>query len=153
MLCGFDGLGSFLLQLSDFNIGFFSKGTLLKTAIAIPTNYSQQTEGIAFYSTDEYYISAEKTSSDLNGLYSFNISTLSDPQLNDDQISFYPNPAKTELIINKEGCTTEIYTLTGKLIKTTSESKIDISELSKGVYLIKIKGSNNGYFTKQLLID
>ncbi len=153
MLCGYDGLGSFLLQLSDFNSGIFSNGTLLKTAIAIPTNYSQQTEGITFYRTDEYYISAEKASSDLNGLYSFNIAALSDTEFNDSQISFYPNPAETELIINKKNCTTEIYTLTGKLIKTTSKSKIDISELSKGVYLIKIKDSNNGYLTKQLLID
>ncbi|WP_411894954.1 T9SS type A sorting domain-containing protein [Winogradskyella sp. A2] len=153
MLCGYDGLGSFLLQLSGFSNGIFSNGTLLKTAITPPTNYSQQTEGIASLNTDEYYVSAEKVSSDLHGLYSFNVSTLTDSEMSNNQISFYPNPAKTELMINKEDCTTKIYTLTGELILTTSNSKINISDLSKGVYLIKIKDSYNGYLIKRLVID
>jgi hypothetical protein len=56
-------------------------------------------------------------------------------------------------MINKEDCTTKIYTLTGELIITTSNSKINISELSKGIYLVKIKDSYNGYLVKRLVID
>ena len=81
VLCGYDGLGPFLLQISNYSNGIFSNGTLLKTSITTPTNYSQQTEGITPLNEDEYYISAEKASSDLNALYSFNVSTLTDAAL------------------------------------------------------------------------
>jgi MBG domain (YGX type)/YDG domain/Secretion system C-terminal sorting domain len=61
------------------------------------------------------------------------------------EVSIYPNPASDYIIVNnlQEKMTIRIFNLLGKLVKTTIVSgteKISISDLSTGVYIIKISG-------------
>lgn len=64
---------------------------------------------------------------------------------NDSKISVYPNPATNQLFIDAHGATVKsvlLYGIDGKLmkeIKQLPENGIDISHLSKGVYIAEIR--------------
>ena len=67
--------------------------------------------------------------------------TLAAVDLKKTKIKIYPNPAKDVLNISTEKAiiTVEIYDSLGRLIKTETGNNINVSQLSKGNYLIKIK--------------
>jgi len=63
----------------------------------------------------------------------------------------YPNPATTSLLVSLEGVDTEVSTITiqdlsGKIVYSTETSDVatllNINELNKGLYLIKVSNSN-----------
>jgi hypothetical protein len=140
MLCGYGTDGSFLIQLNAFNSGLFSNGNIIKTVVNIPESYSFQIEGITPINATDYYVSAEGNSNAAPGLFSFNSATLTIKDiLGDDPVLFYPNPAEDTIILNYEGLETEIYTITGELLKISNSKEIDISSLASGAYFIKIK--------------
>ena len=142
LLCGYDLSGPFLIQLSGFNSGLFSNGSVVKTSVSIPANYSAQIEGIVPINANEYYISAEENSPNASGLYSFSVSTLSVDSYDEVSISFYPNPAKYSITLSQSDCITKIYAITGQLVKSSINKQIDISDLTTGIYLVKIDGKN-----------
>ena len=57
------------------------------------------------------------------------------------QVKIYPNPAKDIINISSEKQiqSIEIYDVLGRLIKTETKNNINVSQFSKGNYLIKIK--------------
>ena len=69
------------------------------------------------------------------------------------QITFYPNPATNQLNIKTNNYTElKIYSLYGKLVKQTSCNgtiSLDVSNFDKGVYFIQ---SNNGTLSEKLII-
>ncbi len=69
-----------------------------------------------------------------------------------DNISFYPNPAKTELNINvsqNDINELSISNLFGQvLIISQNQNRIDISNLTNGIYIITIKKGQNKYAKK-----
>ena len=74
------------------------------------------------------------------------VSSIEGNELNGpDIINVYPNPTKENIIISniKEELELKIYDLQGKLVlikKVNNLSKVNLSELSKGVYNLKFKG-------------
>lgn len=60
------------------------------------------------------------------------------------RVKIYPNPANDFINISTDERITsvEIYDFLGRLIKSDSKSKLNISDLAKGNYLIKIKAGN-----------
>lgn len=154
IITGFDGNGAFLIELSGFNSGLFSNGTVTKTSIAVPENYSFQIEGICPINAEEFYITAEENGSLQPALYSFNTSTLSVNETELTSISFYPNPAKTQITLSEDNLQTKIYNVTGQLVKTSSKKHIDVSDLTSGIYLITIENTNRkNIMRKRLLIE
>lgn len=70
------------------------------------------------------------------------------------QISIYPNPTSHEFYIDgKNISNVEIFDLTGKLVKSTQNltSGINIQDLAKGIYIVKIQSGNNT-ITKKIII-
>ena len=67
-------------------------------------------------------------------------------------ISFYPNPVKDILIIEniEKDTLVEIYSILGSKVKSEkiTNSKIDVSTLGKGIYILKIN-SNSFKFSKE----
>ncbi|NRD23741.1 T9SS type A sorting domain-containing protein [Winogradskyella litoriviva] len=154
LICGYDLDGAFLIELSGFSSGLFSNGNFTKTSVAVPTNYSTQIEGITPINATDYYISAEQNNSNSQGLYYFDISSLEVESFEQNSIGLYPNPAQEFFKINDENCVVSIYTLDGKLIKTSSETEVNISELSTGIYLVQIQNKETHQsITKRLIID
>jgi hypothetical protein len=59
-------------------------------------------------------------------------------------VSIYPNPVKDVLNVSSSDVTKiEIFNVTGKLVKSAqlNGSSVDVSELAKGVYIVKLIGS------------
>lgn len=80
------------------------------------------------------------------------ITALGDNSINP-ALSVYPNPAKDQLFIHTlSPAVVSLFNITGELIKTIqtemSETVIPISELSRGVYMIKINTSNRSTVQK-----
>ena len=73
----------------------------------------------------------------------------------DDQIFIYPNPFKDNLYIKSEfkNRTVDIYSLTGKLIFHSNEtpSKIDLSSLPNGMYILRLSNSSGNHVSKKLI--
>ncbi|WP_035654421.1 T9SS type A sorting domain-containing protein, partial [Flavobacterium saliperosum] len=73
---------------------------------------------------------------------------------NSNGVSLYPNPVKDilniDLVDNTRISSVKIYDLQGKLLLEKASNDIDVSSLSVGVYLIKIK-SEKGEFTKKFI--
>ena len=78
------------------------------------------------------------------------------PSENNIQLLFYPNPAtsKVTLCISKYPCNWIVYDLTGNKILqkevSTQETEIDISELTKGIYITTIL-YKKGILSKKLI--
>ena len=154
VLCGYDGLGPFVIELSNFSAGLFSNGTVIKTNIAPPTGYSFQTEGITPISTSDYFVSAEAANGDPQGLYSINLSTLSNEKVDYGLVKVFPNPAKNIVEISSDNYFSKIYSLTGQLVKSYDSRVLDISEISNGFYVMKLieKTNPSNILSQQLII-
>lgn len=74
-------------------------------------------------------------------------STLSNPEVTLNAISIYPNPTSGSLNINglKENALAKIFNVSGQLILSdlipSTNSKIDVSKLSNGLYFLSINGN------------
>ncbi|WP_188407227.1 T9SS type A sorting domain-containing protein, partial [Psychroflexus salis] len=82
------------------------------------------------------------------------VDTLSTTEFKASMVSLYPNPASTQVTIEAEGFTISevmIFDLTGKLIKTSREQIIQISELSAGLYMLRLKDDLGNILTKKLI--
>jgi hypothetical protein len=87
---------------------------------------------------------------------------LSVEEVNASTIVIYPNPVKSELIVNVEANmqveTLEMYAVHGKrihqqnVISGTNEIMIDVQNFPVGFYILKIKTKEKGTFTKRFII-
>ncbi|MEO8110871.1 MAG: T9SS type A sorting domain-containing protein [Ginsengibacter sp.] len=70
----------------------------------------------------------------------------------------YPNPARDEIriISSKNIISVEVSDLSGRLIKAmvaNSTNRYNISELQKGIYIVKISGDDNTIVSKKLVVE
>ena len=142
VLIGYDNNSPFLLQIENFSGNNFSGGLINRFQLTVPQGHSTQTEGIASLNNDSYYISAEKNSGNTQVLYSINVNELLNSTFVDDKSIFiYPNPTKDilEIDYNHSELSMVIYDVNGKVvIKQKVRENINISNLNKGVYFIKL---------------
>jgi len=71
-------------------------------------------------------------------------------------VRFYPNPVSTRLSIEAKGVTiseVSIYDLTGKLVKTSQNTQINVSELSSGAYIIRLTDDSGRVMARKLIKD
>ena len=67
-------------------------------------------------------------------------------------IRVYPNPVKDYVIIDiSEKTLTKIFDIRGVMIKSTSQQKIDISELKSGMYILKIDTQSGKSLIQKLI--
>jgi surface protein len=71
-------------------------------------------------------------------------------QIENNSIKIYPNPSSTMFEINgsKQGSKKELFNTIGEMILITTNDKIDVRHLSKGVYYLKI-----GSQTKKVVVE
>ena len=80
------------------------------------------------------------------------------------EIKLYPNPANNEVLIEltnleSSDITLNVYDVLGKLVYSDNAKKIsgsfkqsiDVSQLTRGIYVVKINDNVNTYFTKLIL--
>jgi len=75
-------------------------------------------------------------------------------EIENDQLSIFPNPAKDEIFIKSDFTIkkVEIYSLTGNLLLSENNfnEKISVSALSKGVYMVRIY-TNSGFIVSKVV--
>lgn len=87
--------------------------------------------------------------------YNVSGSTLSAKETQDETSISFENPAKTNLVYSSKEKVRkiELYSIDGKLLKTITENNTVISDLVKGIYLIKTEFNNGKVVTKKLIKD
>lgn len=86
-------------------------------------------------------------------LYNNNFLSSPDFSQNNLKVSLYPNPVND--ILNIESDTeiksVEIYNLQGQKIKTALSKQVNVSDLSSGIYMVRIEDENNAVETKKIV--
>jgi hypothetical protein len=131
----------FIWKISQFNTGPLSAATNEK--FVLPLAYNVQTEGICKNNSDGYFVTSETYGSATASLFLLNFPNMVSG-LRDNQIkkiyNLYPNPACNILNIETDkDINIEIMDGQGKLIFTSTINSFDISHLTSGLYLVKIK--------------
>ena len=71
------------------------------------------------------------------------------------KVSLYPNPSKNYFKINSNTKTVEVFSITGQLVKSfdkkSSEYEFNISDLNKGIYMVKILNQDKLESTMKLV--
>lgn len=154
MLLGYTSTDPFIIEISNFNNNLFSSGIMNRQMLQIPSEYSYQTEGIAFIHENQYYISSEESFAGSSGLFKLDYqNTVNVKNREEKSALIYPNPTSNMIYIDCPNfARAEIYDLHGQLQKTSTNSQIAISDLSQGGYLIVIKNSKGDKVCSRKLI-
>lgn len=92
---------------------------------------------------------------EINNLYTNNSLSSQDFNQSNLEVFLYPNPANDVLNIEmiKEVKSLEIYNLQGQKIKSAIQKQINVSDLAKGIYLVKVSDIENATTTKRIIIQ
>jgi hypothetical protein len=65
----------------------------------------------------------------------------------------HPNPASNLLKIEMDGeiKSVEIYSLLGQKLLTTIAKEVNVSSLSKGIYMVRVEDEKGGVATKKIV--
>lgn len=91
---------------------------------------------------------------EIASLYANNTLSSSDFAKNNKEINLFPNPANDFLNIETtlDLKSVEIYTIQGQKVVESNQKQINVSNLVEGIYLVKIKDSENNEVTKKIII-
>lgn len=94
------------------------------------------------------------TATEVTALYNSQNLTTQSFAKNNLKASIYPNPASNNFTIEMENelKSATIYTLLGQKILTATDKNINITNLSKGTYLVQIEDTNNISSTQKLIV-
>lgn len=136
---------------------FYSYNSVANTFTNTPTSFSFNFTSLTPNTT--YYYSVGSYSPTLTGnriLGSFTTSVLSnsdhEQKLN---FSLYPNPATDNFTIEMENevKSVEIYSLQGQKVLASASKSINVSDVSSGIYLVRIEDQNHAVATQKLIIE
>lgn len=109
---------------------------------------------------DEFYIYNRALSATDIGFLMNNtagVSLLSSQDFNSKNLkaSIYPNPASDNFSIEMENevKSVEVFSLQGQKVLTSKNKNVDVSSLSKGMYLVRIEDVDNAVATKKLIVE
>ncbi|WP_396142981.1 LamG-like jellyroll fold domain-containing protein [Flavobacterium sp.] len=91
---------------------------------------------------------------DVTSLFSNNILASENFTSQNLKATIYPNPTSDNFSIEMENevKSVEIYSIQGQKVLTSNTKDMNVSNLSKGMYLVKIEDSNNAVSTQKLII-
>lgn len=109
---------------------------------------------------DEFYIYNRALSATDIGFLMNNtagVSLLSSQDFNSKNLkaSIYPNPASDNFSIemDNEVKSVEVFSLQGQKVLTSKNKNVNVSGLSKGMYLVRIEDVDNAVATKKLIVE
>jgi starch-binding outer membrane protein SusE/F len=104
---------------------------------------------IAIATADNYDVTLNR----VTGAYNFTPS-LSVNQFGINAVSVYPNPTASNFSIKGNFEKAQVYNISGQLVKTfvsSDNNQFSISDLSSGLYLVRVSDANNNYKTLKLV--
>jgi hypothetical protein len=93
------------------------------------------------------------TQTEITNLYNNNTLSTSDFNQNNLEVALYPNPVQDILSINTVNAikSVEVYNLQGQKVLVSNQSQINLSNLSAGMYMVRIEDENNAVNTKRII--
>jgi hypothetical protein len=169
LLCGYDGdLIPFLIQISfDRAPGddIFSSG-FTKESLTTQLGQGSQVEAITSFKLGKYYISREFFSTSVAGveftflqaLYEFTDTrdfVLSTDKNNLENFKVYPNPTANKLYLNSRKAIKKIslFNIVGENILSfnSDQKEINISNFSKGIYILRIQFKDHKSLVRKII--
>lgn len=168
VLCGYNKLVQpFIYMFWDYKNNDFTKGNRRRINLNLPL---RQIEGIVFNNIKQVYLSNESLTNDILNIkaafYQIDLTewikasviiSIKDYKV-DESIKLYPNPTKDWLNVewqeNLKIQNIEIISIDGKYSEVWSQNiqenktRLDISDLNKGMYLLKLSGASETYFQR-----
>ena len=95
------------------------------------------------------------TPTEITNLYTNNsLLSTGDFNSNDLKASIYPNPTNENftIVMDSELKSVELYSLQGQKVITSTAKNVNVSNLSKGMYLVRIEDENNAVSTQKLIV-
>ena len=116
------------------------------------------TQGNDIYFDDFQVYNQWFTDQGVYGLYLTQSPTVLDSQsfqTKNLKASMYPNPASDHFTIEMENevKSVEIFSLQGQKVLTSKNKNVNVSGLSKGMYLVRIEDVDNAVATKKLMVE
>lgn len=152
VLVGYNGFIPFVVEVEvdngcDFRACSWTK-TLLQT-----TGGSTQIEGITLGNDGGYFLSAEGSVRSDAVLYRSEIESISATiPMNESAVAVYPNPTRDELtIVFPNLKRVHLMDASGRIVKTSTTPQMELSNLSKGQYTLRVK-SNSGEQRTQIVV-
>jgi hypothetical protein len=152
-LTGYTISSAFFIKLHQFVGNQFSGGIVTRNLINVPASF--QVESISHIDQNQYYLTAEEHSSGTSSLYRLYNQPVGIGDVISSTNYIYPNPVSSILHLKFENLkSAQLFNLTGVEIYKTNANTIDVSNLKKGVYYIKLTNSiNSNPVFQKLLID
>lgn len=139
-----------LLSASNLTVNTQNNGnifTLGLTEQGFPNYFDGAVDDLKIYN---YAI----TDTEALSLYTNN--SLTSQQFNNQNLNafIYPNPTADSFNIEMESeiKSVEIYSLQGQKVLTATDKNVNVSNLSKGIYLVRIEDENNAVSTQKLIV-
>ena len=138
------------------NLNLSTLGTTLYIG-GVSANNLTGANGNNIYLDDFQVYNLAVTAQGAYGLYlSQNSNSLSSQNFNSQNLkaTIYPNPATNNFAIEMENEVklVEIYSLQGQKVMSSNSKNVTVSNLSKGIYLVRIEDENNAVATQKLII-
>ena len=93
----------------------------------------------------------------VSNLYANGTALLSSQNFNSNNLkaTIYPNPTSDNFTIEMENDvkSVEIYSIQGQKVLTCNSKNINVSSLSKGIYMVRIEDKNNAIATQKLILE
>lgn len=91
---------------------------------------------------------------EVTSLYTNNTLSSSDFSQNNLEVALYPNPVRDILNIEIENDiqSIEIYNIQGQKVVSSNQKQINVSDLAAGMYMVRIKDTDNKIATKKVVI-
>lgn len=98
-------------------------------------------------------VTSENGCSDTSACHVVNTLSIQNNPLLDKQITLYPNPTSDKINVQTDLDIAEVYLLDlqGKHLQTSNSKEVDLSKLSSGIYLVKVKLKNNEIWTNKVI--
>ena len=92
---------------------------------------------------------------EIANLYNFNVLSNQNFSLQNIKATIYPNPASTNFTIEMENevKSVEVYSIQGQTVMISNSKNIDVSNLSKGIYMVRIEDVDNAVSTQRLIVE
>lgn len=137
MLCGYIGITPYVTEIPNLQFPF-SSGQQDHTLAPASFQYSRQTEAVCATNGTDFFMTAESFLGKSAALFRVSKSGgINLPENSIQPIEVFPNPGKDHIQLKGEGWkNVSLYDSKGKLILTTSQQLVDISNLNSGSYLL-----------------
>lgn len=151
LLTGYNFTNPFIIKLSNFHNGLYANGEVYKSIIEIPGSF--QVEAIAHIENDKYYFTVESYNNHPAALYSFSTTNLNCSQINKSQGFAYPNPSDGILTcMHEPDELIKLYNLKGELLLSTTENKLDLSAMTKGIYILSTEKKGKTRYQQRIIL-